>query len=361
MRVRQRLALYFLSLLTLVSLATEAIASCSGNNLGLPCVEYWRAHAVFIGVANRVDTVPNESPLAIGSYSSTTAHFTVEEPFKGVGGTAIVFEANQCGYLFKEGERYLVYAHRNLTTNKLEVLLGNTRTQPLSQAIEDLKYIRGLASGEPGSRVFGRVTQSTYNINNKDVDVGSLKNAKIMLEGGNHHVEVVTDSEGRYEFEGLPAGTYRIRADLPAYLDYQEQSIKVAGHGCVPHDILAWRKAQIAGTVFDSTGESLIRVPVSLVPADASPEAIFAEDKDREVWPLSVTTLQGRFSFSRLPPGRYLLILNRTDNERSQGRQREPAIPLLFYPGVMSLGAATVIVIGTDDEPREYDFRLPFP
>jgi hypothetical protein len=31
----------------------------------------------------------------------------------------------------------------------------------------------------------------------------------------------------------------------------------------------------------------------------------------------------------------------------------------LFYPGVSDLGAATVIVVGKDDEPREFEFRLP--
>ena len=115
----------------------------------------------------------------------------------------------------------------------------------------------------------------------------------------------------------------------------------------------------ITGRVFDKNGETLIGVPVSLVPADASYEEIFAEAKDRSVWPFSLTTLQGRFGFSHLRPGRYLLIINRTEYERSQGRQRGRPLPRMFYPGVSDAGAATVIVIDKDDEPREYDFRLP--
>lgn len=57
------------------------------------------------------------------------------------------------------------------------------------------------------------------------------------------------------------------------------------------------RKAQIAGRVFDNTGETLNRVAVSLVPADASYEEIFAETKDKVVWPFQTTSLDGRFGF----------------------------------------------------------------
>ena len=362
MKLQQRLAVCFVPLITLFSLATHALASCSSSVQGPPCQEYWRADAVFIGVANRVVNVPNNTFFASGPYLQTTAYFTIEEAFKGVGGTGIVFDSTSCGYVFKEGERYLVYAHRNsYRNNELEVSVGNTRTRPFSEAAEDLQYIRGLESAEPGARVFGKVRQFTYNLRKLDHDAEVLRNITIILDGNNHRQEVVTDSEGRYEFKRLPTGTYRIRAELPTYLSYTEEKIKVNGYGCVPHDISPWRKGQIAGRVFDSNGESLIRVPVSLVPADASHEEIFAEAKDTVVWPLSLTTLEGRFGFTQLPPGRYLLIINRTEYERSQGRQREPALARLFYPGVSDVGGATVIVIGNDDEPREYDFHLPIP
>ena len=119
------------------------------------------------------------------------------------------------------------------------------------------------------------------------------------------------------------------------------------GHGCVPLDIIASRKAEITGRVIDKNGETLISVPVSLVPADAI------------VWPFSFTNLQGRFSFSHVPPGRYLLVINRTDYERATGRRRIPTLPTLFYPGVSDAGAATVIILDKDDKPRDYDFRLP--
>ena len=357
MRVRRKLTLYLLPLIALMSFANNAFASCSRTQQGPPCQEYWEVDAVFIGVAHHVVNVPNNTPLAIGPYLRTTAYFTIEEAFKGVSGTALVIDSQDCGYVFKEGERYLVYAYRN--NQQLEVRVGRTRTRPLSEAAEDLQYIRGLASAEPGSRIFGRVGMYTYKFKENNLDTELLQNIKVVLEGNNQRQEVTTDSGGKYEFKRVASGSYRISAEIPTHLTHNEQKIKVNGRGCVPLDILTSRKAEITGRVFDKNGEALISIPVSLVPADASYEQIFAEAKDKIIWPFSLTTVQGRFSFSHVPPGRYLLIINRTDYERSTGRRRIPALPTLFYPGVSDAGAATVIVLDKDDKPRDYDFRLP--
>lgn len=62
-------------LLALVSLATDALASCPAMQQGPPCQEYWRAEAVFIGTVNRVVGTPNNTGLAIGPYVSSTVYF----------------------------------------------------------------------------------------------------------------------------------------------------------------------------------------------------------------------------------------------------------------------------------------------
>lgn len=106
-------------------------------------------------------------------------------------------------------------------------------------------------------------------------------------------------------------------------------------------------------------GKPLVSVPVSLVRADASVEALFAESKNKVVWPVSFTNEVGRFLFTQLPPGRYLLIINRTEFERSRGGETIRHLPRMFYPGVSDVSGATVIVVGKDNDAREYDFRLP--
>ena len=359
MKTHQRLVLSLLPLIVLLIAANGVLASCPGITQGPPCVEYWRAEAVFVGVVNRVVRVPNEPGVGFGLYRRSTVYFTIEEAFKGVGGTALVLDLDECGYSFNENERYLVYAHR-YNSKQLDVRVANTRTRPIAEAKEDLAYIRGLSLAEPGSRVFGQVSAHTYNIMKKDIEVQTLPNIRLTLEGNSERQELFTDSEGRFEFKRVLAGNYRLRADLPAYLEGSigEETIKLTGRECAPIDFRAWRKAQIAGRVLDVNGKALVNVPVTLVSADATPEHILYESKDKIAWPYAFTSREGRFTFSHLAPGRYLLIINRSEYERSREREWS-ALPRLFYPGVNDLAAATVIVVSDEGETREYNFTLP--
>ena len=344
------------ALFIIASFATDALASCPSAQPGPPCVEYWRTEAVFIGVASRV--VPRVDKMTADSWMGrqTTVYFTIVEAFKGVEGSALVLNLGHCGHQFKEGERYLVYAHRNPNNKELDVRAGSTRTRPLSEAAEDLEYIRGLAQAESGSRVFGKVLQHTQKIKEQPYTPELLQDVKVTLEGNNQRYKVVSDSEGRYEFKRIPAGRYRLRAELPAYLHYDEQPLELIGRECAPVDIHASRKAMIAGRVLDANGKAVDSVPISLVPADATLEQILSE---KPSWILTYTMRDGRFRFTQLEPGRYLLIINRTASETAGGSAVSRVLPRLFYPGVSDLGGATVIVVSNELESREYNFQLP--
>lgn len=357
MKVHQNLVLYLFPLIILAGLANDVLASCPTTRQGPPCQEFWQTEAVFIGVASRVVHTPNNTGLMIGPYVRTTVYFSIEEAFKGIDGTGIIFNLDHCGYVFKENERYLVYAHRNPNNKELEVRAGHTRTRPFSEAAEDLEYIRGLSSAESGSRVFGKASYYAHDFKQTRYEAESLKNIKVTLEGNNQRQEVVTDSEGRYEFKGLPKGTYRLRAEMPAHLKFDEQTIKVNGRECVPFDLSVTSKGQIAGRVLDMNGKPLHSVPVSLVPADSTFDQI--QGKENGPYILTFTNKEGRYGFTRLAPGRYLLIINRTESDQSRGSEISRALPRLFYPGVSDLGGAVVIVVSKEHEPREYDFRLP--
>jgi hypothetical protein len=141
-------------------------------------------------------------------------------------------------------------------------------------------------------------------------------------------------------------------------------TIKVLGRECVPLDIAAISKGEIAGRVVDVNGKPLDPVPVSLVPADLSFEQIISEvkdfrDKGRQSWIMTWSDKEGRYRFTQLAPGRYLLIINRTEHETALGTSLSRSLPRLFYPGVSDLPSATVILVSKDTEPREYEFRLP--
>ena len=122
-----KLAVCLLSVLTLFSFTTDALASCPSAQPGPPCVEYWRREAVFIGVASRVVRRVDKMTADSWMGRQTTVYFTIVEAFKGVDGGALVLNLDHSGHPFKEGERYLVYAHRNPNTKELDVRAGNTR------------------------------------------------------------------------------------------------------------------------------------------------------------------------------------------------------------------------------------------
>ena len=357
-KLHQKFLLYFIGPIILASLATETFASCVRINQGPPCQEFWRADAVFVGVATRVVRTPNPSPLVI-EHPRQMAHFAVEETFKGVVGTAVVFDSNDCPYPFDEGQRYLVYAYYNSYSKSLEVRIGMTRTRPLAEAAEDLAYIRSLPSAEASSRIVGRVLQQGQGFKEFTIEVEPMREVRVSLEWKDERREVVTDNEGRFEFKGLAAGTYRMRAEVPAHLVSREETIKVGDRGCVAGDLYALYKAQIAGKVLDMNGKPVGNIAVTLVSADSKPEHILPEGNEKAPSSTYFTQNNGTFAFSQLMPGRYLLIVNRKDYRDSKSKIAH-ILPTLLYPGVTDVGAATVIVVEKDQKPQTYNVVLPF-
>ena len=356
----RRVLLILAAFCILARVSVEGRADCSTPDpLGPPCFEYWRTDAVFIGLVTKVERTPSESVADV----RTTAYLNVEEAFRGVGRSAIVLELDQCSYEFRQGERYLVYAVRNVDTHKLEVRAGNSRTRPVSEASEDLQYIRGLTTAEPGTRLFGKA--NVYNLNIKDDTYTgeALPNVKITLAGIDQRWEVITDAEGKYEFRNLPLGRYWLRAEFPSYLGGSlSQTIRVTHPGCILNVIPTYHTGSIEGSILDAGGNPLASVPVSIVRADASAEQILEEGKDKSAWSFALTNDKGDYSFWPISPGRYLIVINRAEYERSRGTKVSQALPRLFYPGVIDLASATVVVVA-DKQPerQQFVFRLPVP
>ena len=87
MRVRGQ---YFVAAVVIFAgFGVEARASCPLSEERPPCMEFWLAEAVFIGRATRLELIQNNTQLAIGR---TAVYFDVEEAFRGVDRSAIVFE-----------------------------------------------------------------------------------------------------------------------------------------------------------------------------------------------------------------------------------------------------------------------------
>src|ERR1051326_4374642 len=135
--------------------ALDAAYACSCMKPGPPCAYYGQADAIFLGrvvrSVERKTCVDEHGEKLI--YDVGTIRFLVQENYKGAPGYEIERHSGtgggDCGYWFLRNESYVVYAHRSSEDNKLYTHIC-TRTAPVSQATEDLAYLRGGLGGVRG-------------------------------------------------------------------------------------------------------------------------------------------------------------------------------------------------------------------
>jgi hypothetical protein len=217
----------------LCALSAEVTAcSCAGRPA--PCEAYWDASVIFAGTV----TYSSQASGKKGSYalSKRLVRFNVDEAFLGLNGTeAELFTGlgdADCGYGFKLGGQYLVYAYRQKDGSLYTGICS--RTRPLSDAADDLAYIRGLSSSQPGATLFGQV-QSRSKTGDQ---LQAVKGARIIIEGPEKRVEATTDEKGRYRVSGLLPDTYKVKIVPPEGLgaDSSEREAKVVDRGCAQID-----------------------------------------------------------------------------------------------------------------------------
>jgi hypothetical protein len=347
------------------SVANAFGCSCAGP--GAPCQDYGRAAAVFVGTAIAVRTVERLAPGDISRLRQAeqedidyraprTFKFSVEQSFLGVAATNVEVSTGRgggdCGYDFRIGTRYVVYAYSFPKTNRLGTGIC-TRTKPYDQADEDLEFLHGLTSQSTGVTIYGEVKRGQKNVARGDSTTFSLlPDVNLIVEGESERREIRTDAEGRYHLAGLRPGKFKVTLLLPDELfTYKpDQEISVADRGCAAVSYFVVDNGRLSGSVFDPEGQPAPGVLLALMDADHA-------DVKKDYGNLTRADAQGHYSFSALPPGRYLLAVNLT-------RFPEPndpmnAYPRTYFPGVMDITKAEVITLGTGESLEQRDLRLP--
>jgi hypothetical protein len=134
----------------LLLLCFEDARACSCLMNSPPCEAYGRASAVFVGrvvdAAQRNESVRDGIKIV---YDVGTIRFSVQEAFRGVDSKEVEIHSGtgggDCGYWFRRGEVYLIYAYQSFEDKKLYTNIC-TRTRPVSEASEDLEFLRGLSA-----------------------------------------------------------------------------------------------------------------------------------------------------------------------------------------------------------------------
>jgi hypothetical protein len=137
------------------------VKACSCAPRPSPYKEFQDATAVFVGKAIGSRDVAITEVVGARKFQVTERVFVfkVGESFKGLKDSQVEINVGRidssCYQGFKVGENYLVYAF-----GKSAESLGTgacTRTNNLSDAADDLHYIRDLLRGVPESRIYGSV------------------------------------------------------------------------------------------------------------------------------------------------------------------------------------------------------------
>ncbi|MFY9588187.1 MAG: carboxypeptidase-like regulatory domain-containing protein, partial [Actinomycetota bacterium] len=310
---------------------------------------------VFTGAVTNISIVPLDLGEGRTGYKQRMVRFSLEESFRGVQGRTVEIltgmGGGDCGYDFKQGEKYFVYAYLNPKDEKLHVGICG-RTLPLTSAASDIEYARAVMKGRTDSIIFGivlRYTRDTY------VDYGrhkGLEGVKVFVEGNGKRFNLATNAEGRFQLEGLAAGTYKVRAEIPGNLrKTPEQEVVVTEGRCAGAAFLTTSLAAIKGKLVDAEGRPVSNIDLKILPADIG--------STKELWHgreiSSQTDEGGYYIFDQVPPGQYVIAINYEGQPSLFG----PPFPRSYYPGTGDLDKAKTIIVAEGQEIQAGDFHLP--
>jgi hypothetical protein len=299
-----------------LSAFTQPIQACECREYGTPlCARFWRSDAVFVGQV--VDIKPlRKKPDNV--YSYVLVRFAVQESFRGVSGPSVAIGAvtnTLCDTHFKKGKRYLVYASLDKETNQLFGGGMCTGTTLAVYADDRLQELRKLARREAGETISGRIKTHRYQ---------GLPGIKIEVIGKDETFRTMTTKYGDFSVTLPGPGSYTVRVTVPyavQLMDNSNEAVKVKStqteslstfeydvtleksecsyseldvYGADPRET-----ATVSGKVVTATGEAVDKSAVSLINLlDTGPDYVEILKQD------------GSFTFERVAPGEYHLVLN---------------------------------------------------
>jgi len=168
-----------------------------------------------------------------------------------------------------------------------------------------------------------------------------------------------TDSEGHFQFEGLPAGQIALTAQKPGYVSEQETGGPLERISIGPSTGAQTLKLQplsaISGRVLDASGQPIERIAVRLICRNVrdgrkiwEPRGMFETDED------------GHFRFANLMPATYYLSVGPAQSQERilpEGEKPTTGFPHLYYPGVPDLASAAPIQLAAGQQ-WQTDFSL---
>jgi hypothetical protein len=361
MHVNPRPATSFAAFALFLLLLAPGVAracSCVFSPNARPCSNFWSAPVLFAGLVTDFSTVTTPA-LTEGvrrqQHSRRVARFNVEEAFRGTLGATVEVETGMgggdCGYNFKVGARYLVYAQEG-EGGKLSASICS-HTKPIEKAGAEIEFAHGLSHAPPEATIYGSVTFNGRDLADGRYTRTPLAGTKVTVEevrGGGRR-EVTTDAGGKYEVTGLPEGSYTVHVAAPEHAaGGEDKTVDVDALRCSETNFWLTWAGEIAGRVTDEKDAPPPRVSLRLAPASPDAKEFSASDNSIS----ASTDDQGYYKFTNVPPGRYVIVIN----PDGVPGVFDPPYPRTFYPGVEDREQAGVVTLGDGEKLAGCDLRL---
>lgn len=267
----------------------------------------------------------------------------------------IVIETGQgggdCGYDFRRGADYLVYASKKPDGSYYAGTCSPTR--PLVDAAEDLKYFHGLGQASPTTEV--RVTawdvQGGWRTGSSGrQELPALAGARVTVTGAGVRETATTDGTGRHVFSALPPGEYKVEGSLEGYAGADVlRPVQAHSKGCVEVVLALHLDRVVKGRVSGKDGKPMEGILVEAVATRARSvgEIPMAADSAK-------TDGNGEYELRRLSTGEYYLGV-------SLGTAPTLGSPYTrwFYPGVEDPAAAGTVHVPDRPAVLRFDLTLP--
>jgi hypothetical protein len=338
--------------------------ACSCRGPQKPC-EALSAAAVFVGTVEQkmsvdpegtveqkmsVDPEPDPADEFVRFGSAYKLRFRVNERLRGISSSEITLTTGSgggdCGTPYEVGTRLLVFAYREKDGSLGTGLCMGNRILDGVHDEDILAPYRASASQKGKASVFGRVMRGGLKVD----DYGSIEqegakpwpNLHVLLASADVALDVVTNSDGFFNFENIPNGTYHLKPAISEKFDYskdyeQNYIADVSDGSCKMVGFVVYPATRIRGRLV--LPDSSLRKPVKVVAFPISMKVVgeyagksdySAEDGTFDIWPLI--------------PGDYLVAIN-----VNKAPDADAPYPSTYYPGVSSRDAASVIHVSEGD------------
>jgi hypothetical protein len=236
-------SLFRAGLLTLLfcALLPNRASACDCGDPGPPCKAFAKTPVLFAGRVVKIATISLKAPSG-DLYEDRLIAFEVERSYRGsVGKTAEVVTGSggsDCGYDFREGQQYLVYAYPHPESGKLYTGICQ-RTRPISESVDDLDYLSKKDDPLHGAGIEGTVEELTRDSRQETRVIGFMAGISLLVQDKSGRWATVSEKDGRFRLWGFQPGRYRVTPVLPKGFLPTTETVTLEPNSCATIRFLA--------------------------------------------------------------------------------------------------------------------------